>query len=62
MDIATMSTVMSNNYLRSEASMAVMDNAKDVMEQQGDQLLDMLQQTGSETPHLTLGNTVDIKT
>lgn len=62
MDIAAMSVVMAGNNLRSDASIAVMDNAKDVMEQQGEQLLDMLQQSGTKAPHPTLGNTVDIQT
>lgn len=61
MDINVVSSIMASHHLRSEVSIAVMDKTKNVMEQQGEQLLDMLQQTDSKEPHPTHGNTVDIQ-
>lgn len=60
MDIAAMSVVMANHQVRADASLAVMNNAKDVLEQQGQQLIEMLQQSGSPVPHPSLGNIIDI--
>jgi len=60
MDIAAMSVVMANHQVRADASLAVMTNVKKMVEQQGQQLVDMLQQTGSPAPHPTLGNTIDV--
>ncbi|WP_339226551.1 YjfB family protein [Oceanobacillus sp. FSL K6-2867] len=59
MDIAAMSVVMANQQVRTDASMAVMDNIMDVAEQQGLQLMDMLQD--STPTHPTLGNRIDVK-
>lgn len=61
MDIAAMSVAMSNHQVRADASLAVMNNIKKVAEQQGQQLIDMLQQTSSASPHPTLGKVIDIK-
>lgn len=61
MDIAAMSVVMSQNQVRAEASLAVMSNVKDLIEQQGEQLVDMLHQsTSANIPHPTLGKAFDI--
>jgi len=61
MDIAAMSVVMSQNQVRADASLAVMSNVKNVIEQQGDQLVDMLQQsTQTNIPHPTLGQRFDV--
>lgn len=54
-----MSVVMANQQVRTDASMAVMDNIMDVAEQQGLQLMDMLQD--STPTHPTLGNRIDVK-
>lgn len=61
MDIAAMSVVMSNHQVRADASLAVMGNAKDVLKQQGQQLVEMLQQSGPQATHPTLGQAIDIK-
>ncbi|WP_337019771.1 YjfB family protein [Oceanobacillus massiliensis] len=59
MDIAAMSVAMASSQVRSDASLAVMDNVMDVSEQQGLQLLEMLQEPAAAHP--TLGNSIDIK-
>lgn len=56
-----MSVVMANHQVRSAASLAVMGNVKDVAKQQGQQLVEMLEQSNSPAPHPTLGSTIDIK-
>lgn len=61
MDVAAMSVVMANQQARADASMAVMNQVKGLLHQQGEQLVDMLQQSGTEVPHPTLGQTIDIK-
>ncbi|MFD2044457.1 YjfB family protein [Ornithinibacillus salinisoli] len=61
MDIAAMSVAMNQAQVRSDASLAVMDNVMNVMEQQGTQLTEMLQQTVSGAPHPSLGNQVDLQ-
>lgn len=58
MDIAALSVVMANQQVRSNAGLAVMKNAKEMMEQQGDQTIEMLNQT---VPHPTTGNQIDVK-
>jgi galactitol-specific phosphotransferase system IIB component len=59
MDIAALSVAMSSTRFVQNASIAVMDNIKNVAEQQGSQLLDMMQESLPEHP--TLGNQIDIK-
>ena len=59
MDIAALSVVMSTNQIAQSTSIAVMDNIKDVAEQQGSQLLEMMQETIPEHP--TMGNQIDIR-
>jgi len=64
MDIAGLSVVMANQQLRTDASLKVMGNTKDVMEQQGAQLIEMLQQSTPSTPkapHPSLGKNIDMK-
>ncbi|WP_047983751.1 YjfB family protein [Ornithinibacillus californiensis] len=61
MDIAAMSVVMANSKVRSGASLAMVANIKDLMQQQGNQLTEMLSQNISNAPHPTLGKSVDIK-
>lgn len=61
MDIAAMSTMMSQANVRMEASIAIMEQIKNVAEMQGEQLIEMMQQSNTQTvPHPTLGQTIDI--
>jgi len=56
-----MSTVMSQANVRLEASIAVMDQIKNVAEMQGEQLIEMMQQANKQSvPHPTLGQSIDI--
>ncbi|MBP2076186.1 putative motility protein [Oceanobacillus polygoni] len=59
MDIAAMSVVTANHQVRTDASIAIMDNIMNVAEQQGLQLMEMLQD--STPPHPTLGIQIDVK-
>ncbi|WP_188456641.1 YjfB family protein [Virgibacillus oceani] len=61
MDVAAMSVVMANTQVRADASLAVMSKVKGLMEQQGQQLMELLQQSGPRAPHPTLGNVVDLE-
>ena len=61
MDIAALSVVMANSKVRTDASLAVMTNIKNLMHQQGNQLTEMLSQSVADAPHPTLGKSVDIK-
>ncbi|MFD1036824.1 YjfB family protein [Virgibacillus byunsanensis] len=62
MDVAAMSIALSNHQVKSESSLAVMSNVKGLAEQQGQQLVDMLQQsTGTPASHPSLGNRLDVK-
>ncbi|WP_339213205.1 YjfB family protein [Ornithinibacillus sp. FSL M8-0202] len=61
MDIAAMSVVMANSQVRSDASLAMIANVKDLMQQQGAQLTEMLSQSLQQAPHPTLGKSVDIR-
>ena len=60
MDIAAMSVVMANHQVRADASLAVMNNVKNMLEQQGQQLVEMLNQTAPPAQHPSLGNVIDI--
>jgi len=56
-----MSTAMSQANVRMEASLAVMDQVKDFAELQGEQLIEMMQQTTKlPVQHPTLGQTIDM--
>ncbi len=61
MDIAAMSVVSSNQQVRADASLAVMKNAKGLMEQQGQQLIEMMQTPQASAPHPSLGSSIDVK-
>ncbi|GAA0444035.1 hypothetical protein GCM10008934_35960 [Virgibacillus salarius] len=60
MDIAALSVTMANQQIPSDASIAVMKNAMKVIETQGVQLQEMLDQSAPTAPHPSLGNRVDI--
>lgn len=59
MDIASLSMHMANIQVKSQASLAVMGNIKDAAEQQGEQLIKMLE--GSAPPHPDLGTVIDLR-
>lgn len=59
-DIAAMSMVNSQAQVKAQASLKVMANVKDVMNQQGEHLIEMLQ-TSNPAPHPTHGNKVDVQ-
>lgn len=59
MDIAALSMASAQSQIRSGTSLAIMDNVMNVSEQQGIQLMEMLQE--SPVPHPTLGSQVDLK-
>ena len=61
MDIAALSVVMANQQVRTQAGLAVMDNAKKIMEQDGAQLIDMLNQTNPPARHPSKGLQIDVK-
>lgn len=58
MDIAALSMAMKQQQLQTNASMAIMNKSKQVAEQDGEQLINMLEQ--SMPTHPTLGRSVDI--
>lgn len=61
LDIAAMSTAMSQASVKFEASLAVMDHIKGLAEVQGEQLIEMMQQSNKPSvPHPTLGQKIDI--
>lgn len=53
-----MSIVLNNSQLRMDASLAVMNHTKQLAQQQGEQLVEMLEQ--STAPHPTHGKVIDI--
>ena len=59
MDIAALSMAKAQSQVKADASLKVMANVKDLMNQQGEQLIEMLE-TSSPAPHPTLGGKVDI--
>lgn len=56
-----MSVVMANSQVRASAGLAIMSNVKNLMEQQGNQLAEMLNQSVPQAPNPSLGKSVDIK-
>lgn len=60
MDIAAMSVALENQQVQSDASLQVMSKTKDYMEEQGEQLVDMLQSSQKNISHPDLGKSVDI--
>ncbi|WP_249869296.1 YjfB family protein [Oceanobacillus saliphilus] len=59
MDIAALSIVMSNSKVAQSANIKIMDNIMNLAEQQGSQLMEMMQET--VPVHPTLGNQIDVK-
>lgn len=60
MDVAGLSMRVAQNQVKNDASLAMMRNVKDMMNEQGQQLVDMLSQTTTAAPHPTLGQHIDI--
>ena len=60
MGIAALSMAKAQSQVKADASLKVMANVKDMMNQQGEQLIEMLE-TSSSVPHPTLGGKVDIQ-
>ncbi|HLR09274.1 MAG TPA: YjfB family protein [Bacillota bacterium] len=60
MDIAAMSVAMNQQQVRTDASLAVMNHLKDVVENQNEQLISMLQQSVPAS-HPTLGQHIDVE-
>lgn len=58
MDIAAISMAMSTTQLKQQSSLAMMDKVKGEAEQQGNQVVEMLEQSA---PHPNLGNRIDVK-
>lgn len=62
MDIAGLSTVMTHSQVKQQASLSVMKSALNTAENQGDALVDMLNQsTEQQAPHPHLGGKIDLK-
>ncbi|MGM8211389.1 YjfB family protein [Virgibacillus sp. W0430] len=59
MDIAAMSILMANQNVRINAQTAVLTHAKQHAQQQGNQIVEMLQQSAPKVEHPSLGKTVD---
>ncbi|MCG7375393.1 YjfB family protein [Paenibacillus sp. ACRSA] len=57
MDIAALSVVMSQASVKQSAGLQVMSMSKDMVQQQGQQMTEMLK---SAAPHPNLGGTLDI--
>jgi len=60
MDIAALSMAKAQSQVKADASLKVMANVKNLMNQQGEQLIEMLE-TSSPAPHPTLGGKVDFQ-
>ncbi|SFK15936.1 Putative motility protein [Halobacillus dabanensis] len=58
MDIAAISMAMSTTQLKQQSRLAMMDKVKGEAEQQGNQMVEMLEQSA---PHPNLGNRIDVK-
>lgn len=61
MDIAALSVIMANQQVRTQADLAVLDNAKKVMKQNGAQLIEMLNQSNPPVKHPSKGMQIDVK-
>lgn len=63
MDIAAMSTILAQGSIQAEASVAVVSKVKEVMEQNGAQLIEMMKTASvmenSVNPHV--GGNIDIR-
>lgn len=61
MDIAALSIAMAQQQVKVDANLAVMGNVKQLIEQQGQQLVEMLERSTQATvPHPSLGNKIDV--
>ena len=58
MDIAGLSIAMKQQQLQMDTGMAVMNKSKQVTEESGEQLIEMLEQ--SMPAHPSLGNSIDL--
>ncbi|MFG6119239.1 MULTISPECIES: YjfB family protein [Thalassobacillus] len=61
MDVATVSVLMSQHYVKQNASLAVMDKSMDQARQQGAQIVEMLETAKPEVQHPTLGGRLDLQ-
>lgn len=61
MDIAAMSVIMANQQVKVDAGLAVMSNVKNVAEQQGEQLIEMLETAVPSAPHPAKGQSIDLR-
>lgn len=61
MDIAAISMALSQNQIRQDASLAIMDKSLGNMKSNGNGLIQMLEQSTPAAPHPTLGNVIDFK-
>lgn len=59
MDIASLSMAMSQQRVQVDASLALMNQTKQLSEDMGDRLIDMLEK--SVPAHPTLGKSIDLK-
>lgn len=59
MDIAALSTILSQSQLKTDASFAIMNKTKELMQNQGEQLAELIEK--STVPHPHLGHRVDLK-
>ncbi|SEA68407.1 Putative motility protein [Thalassobacillus cyri] len=61
MDVATVSVLMSQHYVKQNASLAVMDKSMDQAKEQGSQMIEMLKTNMPEAQHPKLGGRIDLK-
>lgn len=59
LDTAAMSIVLNNSQLRLDASLAMMNQTKEIAQQQGEQFVEMLEKSVA-APHPTHGNIIDV--
>lgn len=60
MDIAAMSIGLHTQQVQADASLKVMSKTKNMMEQQGEQLVEMLQASQPAASHPSLGKAIDV--
>lgn len=61
MNIAASSTIMSQAQLKQDVGVSLMKKTMDMAESNSQQMVNMLKQSTVQTPHPTLGNTIDMK-
>jgi len=59
MDLAALSTILSQSKLKTDVSFAIMQQTKDLMENQGEQLAELIEK--SALPHPNLGHRIDVR-